>query len=54
MLSKKLRQIVFRTIEVLPKYLYMAVTLWELDGLSYEEIASIMECSVEPVRSRIS
>ncbi len=38
MLSEELRQIVFRTIESLPEDLRMAITLRELDGLSYEEI----------------
>ncbi|WP_420704628.1 sigma factor-like helix-turn-helix DNA-binding protein [Klebsiella pneumoniae] len=31
----------------------MAITLRELDGLSYEEIAAIMDCPVGTVRSRI-
>lgn len=53
MLSEELRQIVFRTIEVLSEDLRMAITLRELDGLSYEEIASIMDCPVGTVRSRI-
>ena len=44
MLSEELRQIVFRTIESLPEDLRMAITLRELDGLSYEEIAAIMAC----------
>ena len=46
MLSEELRQIVFRTIESLPEDLRMAITLRELDGLSYEEIAAIMDCPV--------
>ncbi|ENR8358361.1 RNA polymerase sigma factor RpoE, partial [Escherichia coli] len=33
--------------------LRMAITLRELDGLSYEEIAAIMDCPVGTVRSRI-
>jgi len=53
MLSEELRQIVFRTIESLPDDLRMAITLRELDGLSYEEIAAIMDCPVGTVRSRI-
>ena len=50
---RELRQIVFRTIESLPEDLRMAITLRELDGLSYEEIAAIMDCPVGTVRSRI-
>ncbi|MFB6434557.1 MAG: RNA polymerase sigma factor RpoE [Candidatus Malihini olakiniferum] len=53
MLSEELRSIVFRTIESLPENLRMAITLRELDGLSYEEIAAIMDCPVGTVRSRI-
>jgi len=53
MLSDELKQIVFRTIEALPEDLRMAITLRELDGLSYEEIAVIMDCPVGTVRSRI-
>lgn len=53
MLSEELRKIAFRTIELLPEDLRMAITLRELDGLSYEEIASIMDCPVGTVRSRI-
>nr|AAM50055.1 alternative ECF sigma factor [Yersinia enterocolitica] len=53
MLSEELRQIVFKTIESLPEDLRMAITLRELDGLSYEEIAVIMDCPVGTVRSRI-
>ena len=50
---EELRQIVFRTIESLPEDLRMAITLRELDGLSYEETAAIMDCPVGTVRSRI-
>ncbi|BDH44871.1 ECF RNA polymerase sigma-E factor [Salmonella enterica subsp. enterica serovar Choleraesuis] len=53
MLSEELKQIVFRTIESLPEDLRMAITLRELDGMSYEEIAAIMDCPVGTVRSRI-
>ncbi|ACR70191.1 RNA polymerase sigma factor RpoE [Edwardsiella ictaluri] len=53
MLSDELKKIVFRTIESLPEDLRLAITLRELDGLSYEEIAAIMDCPVGTVRSRI-
>lgn len=53
MLSEELRRVVFRTIESLPEEFRVAITLRELDGLSYEEIAGIMGCPVGTVRSRI-
>ncbi|WP_127958875.1 RNA polymerase sigma factor RpoE [Serratia microhaemolytica] len=53
MLSEELSQIVFQTIESLSEDLRVAITLRELDGLSYEEIAEIMDCPVGTVRSRI-
>ena len=52
-LSKELKQVVFDAIEALPEDLKTAMTLRELDGLSYEEIAAVMECPVGTVRSRI-
>lgn len=53
MLSEELRRVVFQTIESLPEDLRVAIILRELDGLSYEEIAVIMDCPVGTVRSRI-
>ncbi|WP_159565178.1 RNA polymerase sigma factor RpoE [Budvicia diplopodorum] len=53
MLSDELKKIVFGTIEALPEDLKTAITLREIDGLSYEEIAVIMDCPVGTVRSRI-
>ena len=38
---------------VCPEDLRTAITLRELEGLSYEEIAEIMDCPVGTVRSRI-
>ncbi|WP_139309180.1 sigma-70 family RNA polymerase sigma factor, partial [Neptunomonas phycophila] len=49
----ELKRVVFSTIESLPEDLKMAITLRELDGLSYEEIAEVMGCPVGTVRSRI-
>ena len=40
-------------ISLLPDDLRSAVTLREFDGLSYEQIAEIMDCPVGTVRSRI-
>lgn len=49
----QLRKVVFSAIEELPEDLRMAITLRELDGLSYEEIAEAMDCPIGTVRSRI-
>lgn len=53
MLSDELKEIVFNTISELQDELKTAITLREIDGLSYEEIADIMDCPVGTVRSRI-
>ncbi|SET63062.1 RNA polymerase sigma factor RpoE [Thalassotalea agarivorans] len=53
MLTQEIKQVVFNTIEQLPEDLRTAINLRELEGLSYEEIATIMECPVGTVRSRI-
>ncbi|OCG09129.1 RNA polymerase sigma factor RpoE [Gilliamella sp. wkB178] len=52
-LSKEVEKVVFETIEALPDELKTAITLREIDGLSYEEIAEIMDTPVGTVRSRI-
>ncbi|MDQ6576553.1 RNA polymerase sigma factor RpoE [Haemophilus parahaemolyticus] len=52
-LSNELKRVVFETIENLPEELKMAITLREIEGLSYEEIAEVMSCPVGTVRSRI-
>ena len=44
---------VVTSIDKLPDDLRTAITLRELDGLSYEEIADVMECPIGTVRSRI-
>ncbi|TQF71636.1 RNA polymerase sigma factor RpoE [Pseudoalteromonas luteoviolacea] len=53
LLSDEIKAIIFRTIEELPDDLKTAITLREIEGMSYEEIAVIMECPVGTVRSRI-
>ncbi|MGD8572272.1 MAG: RNA polymerase sigma factor RpoE [Gammaproteobacteria bacterium] len=49
----EIQETVFRTIENLPDDLRTAITLREIEGLSYEEIAEAMDCPVGTVRSRI-
>jgi RNA polymerase sigma-70 factor (ECF subfamily) len=49
----ELKQVVELAIKNLPEDLRTAVTLREFDGLSYEDIAEIMDCPVGTVRSRI-
>ena len=49
----ELKAVVERAIKELPDDLRAAVTLREFDGLSYEDIAEIMDCPVGTVRSRI-
>ena len=51
--SKQIAQTVNDAIAALPEELRTAITLRELDGLSYEEIAQIMSCPIGTVRSRI-
>jgi len=53
LLSEEIKKTVFETIEQLPEDLRVAINFRELEGLSYEEIAVIMECPVGTVRSRI-
>ncbi|MCC5856412.1 MAG: RNA polymerase sigma factor RpoE [Idiomarina sp.] len=53
LLSEELRQVVMDTIDNLPDDLKQAITLRELDGLGYEEIAVTMDCPIGTVRSRI-
>ena len=53
MFRDEIRTIIFKTIDELPEDLKTAITLREMDGLSYEEIAEVMDCPVGTVRSRI-
>jgi RNA polymerase sigma-70 factor, ECF subfamily len=52
-LTEEIRGTVNAAIEALPEDLRTAIILRELEGLSYEEIASTMGCPVGTVRSRI-
>jgi RNA polymerase sigma-70 factor, ECF subfamily len=51
--AEEIRTTVNRAIDALPEDLRTAIVLRELDGLSYEEIATSMDCPVGTVRSRI-
>lgn len=53
LLKDEIERVVTETIEQLPEDLRTAITLRELEGLSYEEIAEAMGCPVGTVRSRI-
>ena len=52
-LSEEIKQHVAAVIARLPPDLKQAITLRELEGLSYEEIAEVMACPIGTVRSRI-
>ena len=51
--GREIAATVNRAMDALPKDLRTAITLREIEGLSYEEIASVMNCPVGTVRSRI-
>ena len=51
--GKEIAATVNRAMDALPADLRTAITLREIEGLSYEEIASVMNCPVGTVRSRI-
>jgi RNA polymerase sigma-70 factor (ECF subfamily) len=53
LLTDEIQTTVASAIEQLPDDLRAAITLRELEGLSYEEIAAIMDCPIGTVRSRI-
>jgi RNA polymerase sigma-70 factor (ECF subfamily) len=53
LLSKEIAQTVNDTMDQLPEELRTAITLREIEGLSYEDIAAFMNCPIGTVRSRI-
>src|SRR6266403_3415475 len=53
LLSKQVGEAVNRAIERLPEDLRTAIVLRELEGMSYDEIATAMNCPVGTVRARI-
>ena len=52
-LRDEIKETVFKAIDELPEDLKTAITLRELEGVSYEEIADAMDCPIGTVRSRI-
>ena len=53
LMSKQMAAVVNETMRTLPEELRTAITLREIEGLSYEEIAEAMNCPIGTVRSRI-
>jgi RNA polymerase sigma-70 factor (ECF subfamily) len=51
--SREIAAVVNSAIEALSEDLRQAITLREIEGLSYEEIAEVMNCPIGTVRSRI-
>ncbi len=53
LMSKQVVEVVNASLQQLPDDLRTALTLREIEGLSYEEIATVMNCPIGTVRSRI-
>lgn len=53
LMGREVATAVNRAMEALPEDLRTAITLREIEGLSYEEIAGVMNCPIGTVRSRI-
>jgi RNA polymerase sigma-70 factor (ECF subfamily) len=53
MMTQEIHSTIKNAIDALPDDLRIAITLRELEGLSYEEISEAMECPIGTVRSRI-
>jgi RNA polymerase sigma-70 factor (ECF subfamily) len=51
--SKEIAEMVNAAMDALPEELRLAITLREIEGLTYEEIADAMSCPIGTVRSRI-
>jgi len=51
--TKQIAQAVNQAVDALPEELRTAITLREIEGMSYEDIAQMMECPIGTVRSRI-
>lgn len=53
LMTKQIAATVNQTMEELPEELRTAITLREIEGMSYEDIAAVMNCPIGTVRSRI-
>ena len=53
MATRQIADTVNQTLSELPEELRTAITLREIEGMSYEDIANIMNCPIGTVRSRI-
>ncbi len=53
LMTKQIGEAVNSAMEALPEELRSAISLREIEGLSYEEIAQVMDCPIGTVRSRI-
>lgn len=52
-MANEIKQVIHSSIATLPDDLKEAITLREMEGLSYEDIAAVMDCPIGTVRSRI-
>ncbi|UTH73710.1 RNA polymerase sigma factor RpoE [Chromobacterium sp. IIBBL 290-4] len=53
LMNKEILATVNAAVEALPEELRTAISLREMEGLSYDEIAAVMDCPIGTVRSRI-
>ncbi len=53
LMGREVADTVNKAVEALPDDLRTAITLREIEGLSYEEISAVMNCPIGTVRSRI-
>jgi RNA polymerase sigma-70 factor (ECF subfamily) len=53
LMSRQIGETVNAAMDALPEDLRTAISLREIEGLSYEEIAQVMDCPIGTVRSRI-
>lgn len=53
LMTKQIATTVNQAMDALPEELRTAITLREIEGMSYEDIASVMDCPIGTVRSRI-